>query len=77
MKYIKVEWPDIQEYMDREDYNENCYFDPRKNCWFVPDFWEDPYKNLTEEELKDIFEDQWYGCNVNDPTQETDIDINL
>ena len=40
MKYIKVGWPEIQDYMMREDYNENVYFDPRRNCWFIPDTWE-------------------------------------
>jgi len=41
MKYIKVEWPEIQDYMMREDYNENVFFDPRKNCWFIPASWEE------------------------------------
>ena len=47
MKYVKVEWPEIQEYMDRPDYNENCYFDPRRNCWFIPEAWDEV---LQEEE---------------------------
>lgn len=40
MKYVKVEWPEIQDYMSNPDYNEECYFDPRKNCWFIPENWE-------------------------------------
>lgn len=40
MKYVKVEWPEIQYYMSNPDYNEECYFDPRKNCWFIPENWE-------------------------------------
>ena len=40
MKYIKVEWPEIQDYMDKKDYNENVYYDPRRNCWFIPNTWE-------------------------------------
>ena len=40
MKYVKVEWPEIQDYMSNPDYNEEGYFDPRKNCWFIPENWE-------------------------------------
>ena len=39
MKYIKVEWDELQNYIDRQDYNENVYFDPRKNYWFIPEEW--------------------------------------
>ena len=55
MKYIKMGWPEIQDYMMKEDYNENVYFDPRKNCWFIPDTWEpdECYKNQNLE-LKNI-----------------------
>jgi hypothetical protein len=49
MKYIKVEWPEIQDYMDNPEYNSECYFDPLKNCWFVPEDWE------TEKELESNF----------------------
>lgn len=41
MKYIKVYWPEIQDYMDHPDYNKEVSYDPRKNCWFVPDEWEE------------------------------------
>ena len=37
MKYIRIEWPEIQFYMDRPDYREECCFDPDKNCWFIPE----------------------------------------
>ena len=40
MKYIKVGWPEIQDYMDNPDYPEECFFDPNKNCWFIPELWE-------------------------------------
>ena len=46
MKYIKVEWPEIQDYMDNPNYPEECYFDPIKNCWFVPEDWEPCDSNL-------------------------------
>ena len=41
MIFVKVEWPEIQDYMERKDYNENVFFDPRKNCWFIPASWEE------------------------------------
>ena len=50
MKYIKVEWPEIQDYMMREDYNKRSYFDPMKNCWFVPAVWEEEQYNENYEE---------------------------
>lgn len=49
MKYIKVEWPEIQDYMFNPRYPEDVYFDPNKNCWFVPEDWE------TEKELESDF----------------------
>ena len=49
MKYIKVEWPEIQDYMDNPEYPEECFFVSEKNVWFIPDWWE------TEKELEDEF----------------------
>lgn len=43
MRYILVEWPDIQDYMDNPDYPEKCYFDPNKNVWFIPETWDEEY----------------------------------
>ena len=40
MKYIKVEWPEIQDYMCNPRYSEEVSYDPNKNCWFVPENWE-------------------------------------
>ena len=48
MKYIKVDWPEIKDYMDNPDFL-TCYFDPEKNVWFIPEWWE------TEKELEDEF----------------------
>ena len=48
MKYIKVEWPEIQDYMDNPEYTEECYFDPNKNAWFVPEDWDSDYLELKE-----------------------------
>lgn len=38
-KFIKLDWPEIQAYMDHPEYKKNCYFDPSKNSWFVPEEW--------------------------------------
>lgn len=40
MRYIKVEWPEIQDYMNNPKYSEEYYFDSDKNCWFIPENWE-------------------------------------
>ena len=53
MKYIKVEWPEIQDYMDNPEYNKECYFDPLKNCWFVPEDWESYDSNL-DSDIEDL-----------------------
>jgi hypothetical protein len=56
-KYIKVEWPEIQDYMDNPDYPEVCYFDPQKNCWFIPEDWEpDEYYEEPEPGTKEYFD---------------------
>lgn len=61
MKYIKIEWIEIQNYMERPDYPINCYYDPQKNVWFIPENWIDPYCDLSEEELREEFESNWWG----------------
>lgn len=66
MKYIVIEWPEIQDYMFREDFRESSYFDPVKNVWLIPEAWLDPYAGLSDEELKEEFEEQWYGCDIGD-----------
>ena len=58
MKYIKVEWPEIQDYMlygqmnvvDSQSY---IYFDPTNNCWFVPEDWE-PYDSGLGGDIGDL-----------------------
>lgn len=44
MKYIKVEWPEIQYFMEDPEYLEKVGFDPEMDCWFVP---EDMYNKIT------------------------------
>lgn len=39
MKYVKVEWPEIQNYMDHPNYSEECCYDAQKNVWFIPESW--------------------------------------
>lgn len=43
--YIKIEWPEIQQYMSHPKYPEDCYFDPFKNVWFIPEEWEEELYN--------------------------------
>ena len=58
MKYILVEWPDIQNYMNNPNFKKEVGFDPVKNTWYVPETWiNDPYAHLSDKELKEIFED--------------------
>ena len=40
MKYLMVDWPEIQLYMERPDYKKEVYFDPKRNKWFIPESWE-------------------------------------
>lgn len=41
MKYIRVEWPNIQEYMNHPDWKEGHYYDSHRDSWFIPEDWED------------------------------------
>ena len=50
MKYILVEWPDVQYYMEREDFEDESYYDPIGNVWFVPEDWEDIDANWEDPE---------------------------
>lgn len=35
--YEKVDWPDIQAFMEDKDYDDRVYFDPKESVWFVPE----------------------------------------
>ena len=35
--YELVEWPDIQLFMEDDNYADRVGFDPDKNVWFVPE----------------------------------------
>ena len=39
MKYVKVEWPEIQSYMIIPEFDKEVYFDPKNDCYFVPEDW--------------------------------------
>ena len=36
-KYIEIEWPGIQAFMDNPKWDEDVGFDPIKNVWYVPE----------------------------------------
>ena len=46
MKYIRVEWPEIQDYMFNPRYSEEVSYDSQKNYWFVPEDLEKYKTNL-------------------------------
>lgn len=48
MKYVAITWPDVQDYMGIPEFSQESYFDPRKNVWLIPDWWETE-KNLEED----------------------------
>ena len=35
--YEKVDWPNIQAFMEDDDYEDRVYFDPKESAWFVPE----------------------------------------
>lgn len=39
MKYIKVEWSEIQDYMNHPDWKEGHYYDSHRDSWFIPEDW--------------------------------------
>ena len=53
MKYIKVQWPEIQDYMDKPDYPDESYFDPQKNSWFIPEEWKNYIPEYEDDEWVD------------------------
>lgn len=58
MKYIKVEWPEIQDYMILDQYDpDKVGYDPMKNCWFVPEEWNEVIIDLEESEYEIIIKE--------------------
>lgn len=61
MNYIKVEWPEIQDYMLLDCYDpDEVGYDPIKDCWYVPESWNDKsIIDLEESEYELLIEE--YG----------------
>lgn len=38
MKYVRLDWPEIQVYMGHPDYSEEVGYDPVLDAWFVPEY---------------------------------------
>lgn len=54
MQYELVEWPEIQQYMERPDYQEKVLFDPVKNLWAIPQEWTLPESYEEENDWGEI-----------------------
>ena len=37
IKYIAVEWPEYQIFMEHPQFREECYFCPDANLYFIPE----------------------------------------
>ena len=59
MKYIKVEWPEIQGYMSHPNYKDEVGYDPIKDCYFVPEYWEEQY-------YEEYYKDEFSGGDIGD-----------
>lgn len=76
--FVIVQWPEIQELMDIEGFEENsCLINEEpflseygSSAYFVRQCWlesinnTDPYANCTDKELQDIFEDMQADAEV-------------
>ena len=58
MKYVKVDWTKVEKNLNRKDFSGNVFYDSNKNCWFIPDFWEE------DELLAEKEEELW--CDIGD-----------
>lgn len=54
MNYIKLEWPEIQDYMVRDNFSDYSYYDPLKDVWFIPESWDSPIKDLDPIDFNDL-----------------------
>lgn len=60
MKYIRIGWPEIQDYMNNPGFPKDCLFDPEKNKQAIPEDWEPGYlelKEVKENVFKSLMED--------------------
>ena len=44
-KYIKIDWPEYQYFMEYPDFREICFFCAEDNSYFIP---EDLYNKVTQ-----------------------------
>lgn len=49
-KYIIIKWPEIQPYMNNPDYAEDCYYDPQKDVWLIPEDWKEDENSVNNVE---------------------------
>lgn len=56
-KYVLVKWPKIQRYMNNPNYSEDCYYDPQRDVWFIPEDWEEDSSNDVEGFVPEIGND--------------------
>ena len=60
MKYILVDWPEIQFYMGHPNYRREVYYDSEKGVWFVPETWEDIVPISKEEFIAQGYDEEDY-----------------
>lgn len=39
MRYVSLTWPEIQDYMNHPGYPEECFYDPNKDIYIIPEEW--------------------------------------
>ena len=62
IKYIKTDWPEYQEFMERPDFHERCFFCAEDNSYFIP---EDLYNEIDDKlEFPKKYEDTNLGTIV-------------
>lgn len=54
VKYIKEDWPEYQEFMERPDFRERCFYCADDNSYFIP---ENLYDEVMEERMLPIEQD--------------------
>ena len=52
--YKSIEWPEIQDYMDYENFKEEVGFDSVKNVWYVPKWLVDDKELELENVMKNL-----------------------
>ena len=55
-KYIAVEWPEYQAYMEHPRFREDCYYNSDNNIYFIP---EDMYESVFYTELPKEYREKY------------------